>query len=244
MATTKRKKNMNTETTLAWHWVTTNDDGQPVLRDGTLVEAGTTYRLPRGAKPVLCERGYHASLRALDSLPYAPGTTICRVEMSGHIEHDTDKLVASERRVLWMADATMVLHEFACRCAEDALRAERAEGREPDPRSFAAIETKRRWILGKATDDELAAARDAAGAAAGAAGAAAGTVRAAAGTVRAAAGTVRAAAGTVRAAAWAAAGTAAWAAVRTAAWAAVRAKYNGWLEEMLLALGTVPEEAP
>lgn len=51
-----------------------------------------------------------------------------------------------------------ILHEFACRCAEDALS--RIDN--PDPRSINAIAIKRRWIAGEATDEELATARDAA----------------------------------------------------------------------------------
>ena len=52
-----------------------------------------------------------------------------------------------------------VLHLFACWCAEQALIAEREAGREPDPASWAAIETKRRWLDGTASDDELKVAR-------------------------------------------------------------------------------------
>ena len=51
-----------------------------------------------------------------------------------------------------------ILHEFACRCAEDALS--RIDN--PDPRSINAIVVKRRWIAGEATDEELAAAEAAA----------------------------------------------------------------------------------
>lgn len=57
------------------------------------------------------------------------------------------------------------LHEFACVCAERALR--RVEN--PDPRSVAAIEAKRAWMKGEISDAELAAARAAARAAAWAA---------------------------------------------------------------------------
>ncbi|MCI9544918.1 MAG: hypothetical protein HFE93_12220, partial [Acutalibacter muris] len=34
------------------------------------------------------------------------------------------------------------LHEFACRCAEEALKLVK----DPDPRSVAAIEAKRKWL--------------------------------------------------------------------------------------------------
>ena len=51
-----------------------------------------------------------------------------------------------------------MLHACACRCAEDALS--RIDN--PDPRSINALVVKRRWIAGEATDEELAAAEDAA----------------------------------------------------------------------------------
>jgi len=52
-----------------------------------------------------------------------------------------------------MLDAA-ILHEFACRCAEEALK----PIDNPDPRSIAAIATKRAWLRGEITDDELSAA--------------------------------------------------------------------------------------
>ena len=51
-----------------------------------------------------------------------------------------------------------ILHEFACVCAEYAL----SLIENPDPRSIKAIEVKRAWIRGEATDEELDAAADAA----------------------------------------------------------------------------------
>ena len=51
-----------------------------------------------------------------------------------------------------------ILHEFACRCAEYAL----SFVDNPDPRSIAAIDAKRKWLRGEIKDKELRAARDAA----------------------------------------------------------------------------------
>ena len=51
-----------------------------------------------------------------------------------------------------------ILHEFACVCAEYALTLID----NPDPRSINAIEVKRAWIRGEATDKELDAAKIAA----------------------------------------------------------------------------------
>ena len=44
-----------------------------------------------------------------------------------------------------------ILHEFACRCAEYAL----SFVENPDPRSIAAIEAKRKWLRGEITGAEL-----------------------------------------------------------------------------------------
>jgi len=51
---------------------------------------------------------------------------------------------------------------LACSVAEWALQRERACGRDPDARSWAAIEVSRRYADGLATNDELAIARRAA----------------------------------------------------------------------------------
>ena len=56
----------------------------------------------------------------------------------------------------FLTDAQM--HELACQFAEAALTKEREAGQEPDARSWAAIEAKRKWLRGEITDDEWAAA--------------------------------------------------------------------------------------
>ena len=102
---------------------------------------------------------------------------------------NTDKLWAVLREEF--IDAP-VLHEYACRCAEYAL----TFVREPNSRSIAAIEAKRKWLRGEISNDDLTAAWTAADAA-----------RAATNAAARAAGDAAA-----RAAAWAV-----WAAARAAA---------------------------
>ena len=144
---------------LAWHFLP--DDGLTSYKPRQKVEVGKP--LTFDGKPLLCRQGYHASRRAIDALQYAPGALVCRVRLSGTIVEGDDKLVATERTVLWMADATRVLHLFACDEAERALNERLAKyGEKPDPRSLAAIATKRKWVDGKATDKELGVARAAA----------------------------------------------------------------------------------
>jgi hypothetical protein len=97
------------------------------------------------------------------------------------------------------------LYEFAIWCAEQALMLVPS----PDPRSVAALQVKRRWLDGAATDADLAAALDAAW--------------------FAALGASRAALDAVL--------DAAWAASRDAAWAATEQAQNAELERLLLVLG-------
>ena len=116
-----------------------------------------------------------------------------------------------------------ILHEFACRCAEYAL----SFVDNPDPRSIAAIEAKRKWLRGEITDMELRAARDAARDAARAA--ALDAARAAEwDAARAAEWDV--AWDVAWAVAWDVAWAAVWAAACDAAWAAARAA--AWEHEL------------
>jgi hypothetical protein len=62
--------------------------------------------------------------------------------------------------MVWLEDRQRRL--LAADCAERALLRERAAGREPDERSWKAIRVARAYARGGATDEELAAARDAA----------------------------------------------------------------------------------
>ena len=143
---------------LAWHFLP--PDGRLANGDGTLVIAGKTYRVEPPIE--CCSRGLHYSVRPLDALQHAPGPIVCRVECSGTIDAQDDKGACSVRRVLWLADATVPLRLFACWCAEQALNAEHAAGREPDSRSWNAIAVARLFAEGKASIQDLAAARAAA----------------------------------------------------------------------------------
>ena len=139
---------------------------------------------------------------------------------------NTDKLRAVLREEF--IDAP-VLHEYACRCAEYAL----TFVREPDSRSIAAIEAKRKWLRGEISNDDLTAAWSAAWAAADAARAAANAARAAAQAAAwDAAWSAADAAWSAAAAAWSAA-AAARAAARAAAQAAAREHEVKLLKELL-----------
>ena len=91
---------------LAWHFVGDKlRDGSPIPRDGVWLK----YDGPL----VLCKSGLHASLEPFDALHYAPGNTLCRVEMRGETLHQSDKLVAQERRIIARMDATEMLRYYA-----------------------------------------------------------------------------------------------------------------------------------
>ena len=121
-----------------------------------------------------------------------------------------DWISAADR--VWVATrpgmlSDRILRLFAARCARRALECERAAGREPDQRSWAAVETVERFARGEATDEELVSAATAARRAAATAAARRAAATAAA-TAAAATAAAAAAAGDVAAtweAAWAAA---------------------------------------
>jgi len=178
-------------------------------------------------------------VRLIDALRYASGPIVCRVKIEGDVIEGDDKLCGRRRTVLWMLDATQILHEFACQCVEDAL----ALVEQPDPRSVAGIEAKRKWLDGKITDEELDSAWQSSW---GAAQDAAWSARATALVAQAAARAVaQDAASAARSASWDAswaaagdvAGNAAWAAAwaaRAAAQDAAWAKQNARLTTMVM----------
>jgi hypothetical protein len=141
---------------LAWHFVRTSG----LLLDNQMVTVGETYRVAGRLK--LCERGLHASERLIDALRYAPGPILCRVQVGGTIVRDTDKLVASERTVLWMADITATLREFACDVADEALDVAESRGLHVAAASRAAVQASRRYLRGELDIEALRTARDAA----------------------------------------------------------------------------------
>jgi len=150
-----------------------------------------------------CANGYHACKPQFVSRWI--GAQLYEVKLTGTLVDGDDKTAASDIRIIRKVDAwnERTQRLFAVWCAREALKLVD----NPDPRSIAACDVAERYANGDATEEELAAARDAA-------------MDAARDAARDAAwAAARAAAW---AAAWAAARDAAWAAARDAAWAAAR----------------------
>jgi hypothetical protein len=90
------------------------------LHEGTPLEVGRAYTVEGLLKP--CNRGPRWSKWALNALRYASGSIICRVRYGGDVLYDDDDNgYSSERTVLWAADVTVLLHEFARWCASQVL---------------------------------------------------------------------------------------------------------------------------
>jgi hypothetical protein len=73
---------------------------------------------------VLCESGFHASIKPRDALRFASTerTWIARVECGGEILTGNDKIVCAEMTPLWIADPTAILQRLALRWADKAVR--------------------------------------------------------------------------------------------------------------------------
>jgi hypothetical protein len=155
-------------------WLFLRDDGRTFYGDRIVVRVGQTLTVE--GPLVLGPCSLLWSRRAIDALLCAHGSTVCRVRPGGAVlEADKgDCGCSTELTGVAMAYADWLLQEFACWCAERALMGERAAGREPEMRSWEAIEVKRRWLHADCDDTTLAAARAAASDRAGAAREAAG----------------------------------------------------------------------
>ena len=109
----------------------------------------------------LCHVGYHVA-RDEQVMSWLNGPTLWRVEICPDHEplRGSDKVVTCRVRLVERTDLDgRRLRLFAADVAEAALLRERAAGREPDGRSWAAIDAARQFADGEIT----AAAWDAAG---------------------------------------------------------------------------------
>ena len=174
----------------------------------------------------LCERGYHSSPNWYDAVRYAPGNIACIVKVSKPVEKAKDKQISRKRKLLVARNAEKVLRSWACDCAERALK----KAKITEESSWNAITVARLYNEGKASIEQLAAARAAALYAAWAAASDA-AWDVARDVARA---TARIAArNAARDAAWAAARADAWAAARAAAWAVARDAEVTWQKRRL-----------
>lgn len=86
-------------------------DGRPVPKDGEWLE--------HEGRLILYFAGLHASEHPLDALKYAPGNTLCLVELGGEdLIRGDDKVCARKRKIIARFDATSLLRRFA---ADQAL---------------------------------------------------------------------------------------------------------------------------
>ena len=99
---------MKTKNNLAWHFV-----GE-ALRDGSPIPADGVW-LEHTGKMILCESGLHWSRQPFDALTYAPGPTLCLVEIGGTIiePKGEDKGISSRRKIIARMEATELMRYFA-----------------------------------------------------------------------------------------------------------------------------------
>jgi hypothetical protein len=193
-----------------WHFVgATLRDGRPIPPEGEWLE----YT----GKVEMCKSGLHFSPTPWDALQYAPGDTLCYVEVKNVTEQDESKGVCSRRKIIAKMDATEPLRYFARMQALSVLDNWETE---PDQVIFE-------WLL---TGDEAAwsAAESAAESAARSAARSAAESAARSAAWSAARSAARSAA---ESAARSAAESAAWSASRSAAWSAARSAFNELIYE-------------
>lgn len=140
-----------------WHFL--QDDGRTAWNHLRPIP-GRTMRIKR--EPILCKRGYHACLRAIDALRYAPGNLVQRCTLGGTVLHETGffaKSVGQARTCFWIADASRALHEFAHNLTLITLEKWKGVDAYVDPDWLEAVRIKGLWLQGEATNAQLYAAR-------------------------------------------------------------------------------------
>ena len=108
-----------------------------------------------------CRYGFHGSSTLWQALDYAPGPLACKVELSGTIVQEHDKLAASQKTLLAAVNVERELRLFAADCAERVLHIFELEYPHDD-RPRKAIAAARDYADGRIDYAAMAAAMAAA----------------------------------------------------------------------------------
>jgi hypothetical protein len=95
----------------------TNDK---TLRDGSPIPPIGEWLIFPG-KPVICQKGFHASQHPMDALKYAPGFKLHLVELMDIETEQEDKVVAKGRKIIATIDSKPVILSCARKFASDVL---------------------------------------------------------------------------------------------------------------------------
>ena len=89
----------------AYHFVgATLRDGSPIPPDGEWLEFAGECEM--------CQSGLHWSRDPFDALQYAPGATLCLVDVDAIVEEQADKGLSRRRRIVARFDATELLWQI------------------------------------------------------------------------------------------------------------------------------------
>jgi len=102
----------------------------------------------------ICNSGFHACIKPIDSLEYVYGNKFFLVEAKGKIIKGDDKFVASEMRLIKELPADKIFKRFAIACAKLCIK--NYEKKYPnDKRPFEAIKAAEDYLDGKIKLAEL-----------------------------------------------------------------------------------------
>lgn len=79
--------------------------------DNRPIEIGTIYEV--GYPAIVCDWGFHASIKAVDMLSWAQSDIVARVKCSGHIDFGADKLACTKIQCTHIFNAWEAFSKFA-----------------------------------------------------------------------------------------------------------------------------------
>ncbi|HOG68747.1 MAG TPA: hypothetical protein PK366_05175 [Fibrobacteraceae bacterium] len=79
--------------------------------DNRPIEIGTIYEV--GYPAIVCDWGFHASIKAIDMLTWAQSDIVARVKCSGHIDFGADKLACTKIQCTHIFNARAAFSKYA-----------------------------------------------------------------------------------------------------------------------------------
>lgn len=97
-------KKKNKDVRMGWHFLRSNR--KLGYHDGRIANDGETLSYTGPTPPMTCQRGMHASPTIAQAASFRKGPVLCRVEVSGELDTDTDKFAGRNRKIIWSYELT------------------------------------------------------------------------------------------------------------------------------------------
>jgi hypothetical protein len=144
-----------TKSILAWHLI---GNRRKLSHNGGPAKQAPGVEKHLGLHVSLCNYGLHASRKLEDASRYHKGPYLRRVQCSGYVVESDDKLVCTERKILYTINIEDILNNVLFMEVDRLIKLQRKDGCKLSKPFGDLYRVAKRWRKGKATKRQVMAA--------------------------------------------------------------------------------------